>query len=206
MLPSVQIYEKGERVTVFWELMAGARKFNLYWSKTGSAGSFALLQDNIPNFASLGKKYTKHSFDRSFIGLSISDTFYLAITWVNGTGVESALGIPRIIPYEVDQQADGGALNSPIVTSENISTHVGSSAPQRILFTHDVIFMEIFNNSSNVAIYVDLTGVDATIEKSMPVYPKVYYTIFRNLSKDNGVSIIAAPGSEAADVRIVVHY
>jgi len=207
MLPAIQLHENSEKITVYWDLLPGAKKFRLYWSPTGSAGTFNLLQDNIPNFGTFGKRATSASFNRAKIGLTEGDTFYLSITSVDGSSVESSLGTPRLIPYIADQMADAGALNSPITASENISTHVANSNATRIKFTHDVTFMEIFNNSNaakTAVVYVDITGVDATVTKSMPVYPLVYYTIFRNLSKDNGVSIIT--DGDIADVRIVVHY
>lgn len=207
MLPAIQLHENSEKVTVYWDLLPGAKKFKIYWSPTGALGTFSLLQGNIPNFGSFGKKATGFSFSRSLIGLTEGDTFYLAITAVDSLDVESDKGVPRLIPYLADQPADGGAVNSPITVSENLSTHVASSVASRIKFTHDVVFMEVFNKSNadrSSVLFVDITGVDATAEKSMPVYPLVYYTVFRNLSKDNGVSLIT--DRDVADVRIVVHY
>jgi hypothetical protein len=205
MLPSIQLYENSSKVTVFWDLLSPATvaSYNLYWSNTGDTGTFVLLRTDIPNFGSFGKKYTAAYLDRAEISLSEKDSFYLAITSVSTLGAESPLGTARLIPYLSDQNVDAGSVNSPVTVSENKSLTVGGSA-LRLTFTHDAKLIEIFNNTDGATLYVDVTGFDATTTKSMPVYSKVYYTIFRNLNKDTGVSLIT-DGSDI-DARIVVHY
>lgn len=206
MFPTIQIDENSEKVTVFWELAQGAAKFRLYWSKDGIT-NFQLVADNIPNHPCYGKSYTKHSFYRSSLGLKESDSFFLAISYVSKNNIESARGVARQIPYLADQRVDAGASNSPIVASENLSTHIAANA-QRVVFTHDVVLVEIFNNalvnSMDFVLYVDVTGQDASVARGMPVYPRSYYTVFRNLSKSSGVSLIS--GGSPVDTRIVVHY
>lgn len=204
MLPSVQLYENtSTKVQLFWDLASSAvASFNVYWSATGTAGSYILLKTGIPNFGTFGKKYTNYLFNRADLSLTEKDSFYVAITSVDAIGAESPIGTGRLVPYLADQMADAGSINSPITVSENLSQSIGL-APQRITFTHDVKFLEIFNNSDNL-LYVEVTGFDASITKSIPVYPRVYYTIFRNLSKQTGVSLIAEGG--IVDTRIVAHY
>lgn len=204
MLPSVQLYENtSTKVQLFWDLASSAvSSFNVYWSATGTVGSYVLLKTGIPNFGTFGKKYTNYLFLRADLGLTEKDSFYVALTSVDAIGAESPMGTGRLVPYLADQMADAGSINSPITVSENLSTSIGL-VPERITFTHDVKFLEIFNNSDNL-LYVEVTGFDASVTKSIPVYPRVYYTIFRNLSKQTGVSLVAEGG--VVDTRIVAHY
>jgi hypothetical protein len=143
-------------------------------------------------------------FTRTSIGLEGSASFYLALTGVDDANVESSLGTARLVAGLADQLVEAGTVNSPITISENLSRIIPETTPTDIKFTHDVKFLEIFNNSATAVLYVEVTGFKASVERSMPVLPKVYYTVFRNLSKDMGVSMIAAGGS--VDTRIVVHY
>jgi len=137
------------------------------------------------------------------VGLEESDTFYIALKGVDALGGESILGPSRMIPSNADQKVDAGAQQSPIVSSENLSRFIGANA-QRLLFTQDVFFIEFFNNSGEEVLYVDITGVESTPQKSMPVYPRTYYTIFRHIPKDMGVSLVSGGG--LVDTRIVVHF
>lgn len=204
MLPSVQLYENtSTKVQIFWDLASSAvASFNVYWSATGIVGSYVLLRSGIPNFGTFGKKYTNYAFLRADLSLTEKDSFYVAISSMDALGAESSMGTGRLVPYLADQMADAGSINSPITVSENLSKSIGL-VPERITFTHDVKFLEIFNNSDNL-LYVEVTGFDASVTKSIPVYPRVYYTIFRNLSKQTGVSIVAEGG--VVDTRIVAHY
>ena len=206
MLPSVQLYENSSKVTVFWDLESpiAVESFNLYWSLTGEPGTFILLRTDIPNFGSFGKKYTAAYVNRTDLGLTEKDSFYVAISSISTTAqVESPLGIPRIIPYLSELMEDGVTINSPISVSENKSLAIGATVT-RLTFTHDVKLVELFNNTDGSVLFVEITGQEASVSKSMPVYPKVYYTIFRNLNKDTGISLITDGGT--VDARIVVHY
>lgn len=205
MLPSIQVNQKNEKVTVFWDITPGFKSYKLYWSPTGQAGSYNELKRNIPNTPNYAesKKKTSYSFNRSSIGLTEFDSFYIALSGVNNNNIETTLGTPRPIHYISDQPVSEGANHSPITRSENLSVMVGVT-PVVIDFSQDIILIEIFNNSSSNILYVEVTGFEADSNKSMPIYPLVYYTIFRNLTKGTGISLVAGSGS--VDARIVGHY
>jgi len=200
-LPNIQLYSSSSLINAVWEVTPGYSSYALYSSPTGLTGTFTLVRENIPNIPSLGKKLVSFSFARSSIGYLESNTFYLMLQGVTTTSIVES-GDVRIVPSCVGQKVDAGAMNSPITASENKSLKVGSEAVQLEL-THDVKFLEVFNNTDEEVLYVEVSGIDATTTRSMPVYPKVYYTVFRNISKDTGISLISSAGT--IDARIVVH-
>lgn len=205
MLPPIQIFNNTARVSVFWDRTPDVVSYKLYWSSINSMGTYNLIRKDIANYANFGKERVRVEFLRDDVGLTDADSFYLTVSTVDSAGLESSKGDPRMIANLVGRQSDAGAANSPITSSENVSTHIASGNATRVHFTQDVCFVEIFNNSANNVLYVDVTGVDATAAKSMPVYPYVYYTAYRNLNKTTGLSLIAG-GPDVIDARIVIHY
>lgn len=201
-LPNIQLYSSNSLINAVWDVTSGYTLYNLFSSPTGIVGTYTLVRKSIPNRASLGKKLISYEFTRESIGYTEAETFYLALQGVTPTGT-TALGDARIVPSCVDQMVDAGAMNSPITASENKTLLVGTTAVKLDL-THDVKFLEVFNNTDEEVLYVEVSGIPATTARSMPVYSKVYYTIFRNISKDTGISLIASAGT--IDARIVVHY
>jgi hypothetical protein len=163
-----------------------------------------LISGRIPNRANLGKTLVQYEFLRGDVGYTEANTFFLALEGLDADGVViSPLGPTRIVPSCVDQMVDAGAMNSPITASENKSRII-ENVPTQLELSHDVKFLEVFNNTDDETLYVEVSGIPATTTKSMPVYSKVYYTIFRNISKDTGISLISS--SQPIDARIIVHY
>jgi hypothetical protein len=202
-VPVAQIYSKNKTIDLVWDVQPDYKYFDVYLSMTGEEGTFSVIVQKVPNQSIRGKKLSGCSFLRSAKGLAESDTFYIALRGVDPSGVESAMGPSRMVPSNADQKVDAGTSQSPIVSSENLSRFIGANV-QRLLFTQDVFFIEFFNNSEEEVLYVDITGVDATPQKSMPVHPKTYYTIYRHIPKDMGVSLVTGGG--IVDARIVVHF
>jgi hypothetical protein len=201
-LPNIQLYSTSSLINAVWEVTPGYVSYALYSSPTGLAGTFTLVRENIPNIPSLGKRLVSFAFARSSIGYQEANTFYLMLQGVTPLSTVET-GEVRIVPSCVGQKVDAGAMNSPITASENKSLKVGTEAIQLEL-SHDVKFLEVFNNTDEEVLYVEVSGIAATTTRSMPVYPKVYYTVFRNISKDTGISMISSAGT--IDARIVVHY
>lgn len=205
MLPVIQVDKNTEKISVFWEIAGPTTGYRLYWAHSEDSANYQPVGDIISPYANYGKTTVRVQFLREDIGLTKADTIYLIYVSLDNDGVESTPSEPRMISNLVGRQADAGAANSPIIYSENVTTHVAANNPTRVPFTQDVCFVEIFNNTKGNVLYVDITGVDATREKSMPVYPYVYYTMYRNLNKDTGLSLIA-DGPGLVDARIVIHY
>ena len=201
-LPNIQLYSTSSLINAVWEVTPGYSSYSLYSSATGLTGTFTLIRENIPNIPSLGKRLVNFSFARSSIGYQESNTFYLMLQGLTTSSTVDT-GDVRVVPSCVDQKVDAGAMNSPITASENKSLKVGTEAVKLVL-SHDVKFLEVFNNTDEEVLYVEVSGIDATTTRSMPVYPKVYYTVFRNISKDTGISLVSSAGT--IDARIVVHY
>jgi len=164
---------------------------------------FTLIRDNIPNIKVYEKKYTYASFNKSDIGLSGENSFYLMITSEGFTGIESEPGDVRLVPFLSDQPAEAGGYHSAITKSENFSQIVGTD-PVRVKFSQDARVIELFNNSDSSPSYVDVSGFDASSDSGMVLMPKTYYVIDRHISKDTGFSIVA--DASDTDIRVVVHY
>jgi hypothetical protein len=203
-LPNIQIRSHASEIQVFWDVTPGVSYYNVYLSNDGRPGTFTEIKPRVPNTPAAGRKtLVEVSFLRSSISKAESDTFFLAIDGVDPYGNVIPMGSTRMVPANVDQMVDAGAMNSPITASENMSTAVGAT-PLKLTLTQDVKFLEVFNNSDEESLYVEVSGVPADRTRSMPVRPGVYYTIFRNISKDTGISLISSGGE--VDARIVVHY
>lgn len=204
-IPSIQLFSNGGTIRIAWEFTRDYVSYDLYYSNTGLSGSFVKIFGNIPATSSFGNKLVIKEFRRSEIGLSDAATFYVAIKGKDRYGSETDLSTPRIIPCFIDQPVSYGASCSPITNSENKSQMIPSgSTATRIYPTQDILFLEIFNNDDTEVLYVDTTGIDATVDRGLPVYPRVYYTVFRNISKDTGISLITS--GNAIDARIIMHF
>lgn len=219
-VPNIQVKENNSTVALFWDVDpdVNVQSFNLYWSLSEDTSyvpnisdpthlwfnNYALLKEFIPNFGTFGKKSTIVSFKRSDIGLDESQSFYVAISARRSDQIaETPLGTPKFLTYMSDQPAQAGALQSPITKSQRYQANVGVS-PQRQKFSMDVMQLEVFNFSAVATVFLDVTGLDASTSESMPLMPRAYYVIGRQLSKDTGISMVA--DQDSADVRIMAHY
>jgi hypothetical protein len=163
---------------------------------------FTLVRNNIPNIKVYEKKYTYASFNKSDIGLSNENSFYLMITSEGFTGIESEPGEVRLVPFLSDQPAEAGGYHSAITKSENFSQII-STDPVRVKFGEDARVIELYNYSSNV-VFLDISGFDADASSGMILPANTYYVIDRHVSKDTGFSMVS--GGSDSDVRVVVHY
>ena len=204
MFPLIQVMENREKVVVSWDLSDLPKaSFALQWSPDG-VHSFSDISTSIPNFSTVyGRRSTGFSFTRESLGLTVSDMFYLRLGITQVGGVTQYTNEVRAIPSLVDRKTPAGASNSPIERSENVSRFVGANET-RSLFTQDTKLIEIFNNTREGVLYVDITGMPASVAKGMPVYPLTYYTVFRHVHKDTGISMIS--DGPVLDVRMVVHF
>ena len=87
--------------------------------------------------------------------------------------------------------------------SEEKSQLIGTSSTN-IVFTQDVIGLEVANNSETATIYLKIDGSVATLATGIPIYPKLYYSADKKILKANGISIISSEAN--TDVRIIGHY
>jgi len=87
--------------------------------------------------------------------------------------------------------------------SEEKSQLIGIVATQ-ILFSQDLIGLEIANNSNTATIFVDIYGGIATIAKGIPIYSKGYYSADRKILQAVGISIVS--DTPNTDVRIIGHF
>lgn len=100
----IQLAENSENIKLFWEIEQNPSVifFKLYWSLDQETG-FVLLATNIANQASIARRYTGYNFTRSSIGLTEKQPFFLRITTVDDSLVESPPGDVRRIPAVLDE-------------------------------------------------------------------------------------------------------
>lgn len=201
--PDVQIGLNSSVIEFFWDadISVNGGSFNLY-TAVNKAGPFTLSMaaSNIPNY---GKKAVKVRFIRADHGFTINNSFYAVLTFVTPQGVEGPQGNVRFVSALADQAVSAGAANSPLTVSERFKVTV-TTTPLRVLFSADAKQIEVFNLSKDSEIYVDVTGLDASVAESMPVMPYGYYALGVHVSKNTGISMVTPGGPN--DVRIVVHY
>jgi hypothetical protein len=203
ILPDIQYKENSSEVLLFWDVTKGFSSYSLYWSAV-RGGTQTLIKQGIPNQGSLSKKSASYRFDRKDVGLAEKDSFFVILEGVPSDPPGPAVqGEPRFIPYLSDQPATAGSVHSPITGSERKQL-IANGTAQRVTFTQDLKQLEVFNFTQDVAVFIDVTGLNADPALSMPLMPYGFYSIGRNLSKDTGISIISPDGN--ADIRIVAHF
>lgn len=87
--------------------------------------------------------------------------------------------------------------------SEEKSQLIGKTSTP-ILFSQDIIGVEIANHSMSAVIYVDSSGAPASTAKGIPIYPQGYYAIDKKILQGIGISVIS--DSPSTDVRIIGHF
>lgn len=201
--PILQLGAPGSNVNVFWDHdpTVNGGIFTIYYA-AASSGPYTKV-DTVPNVPNLGKKQVQLTFSRASVGFTESNSFFVVGTFTPPGGPESSYSASRFIAAIVEQKSSSGAANSPLTVSERFPAKIGVD-PVRLTFSMDVKQLEVFNTSKSYPIYVDITGLDATKEDSMPVMPLGYYALGIHIPKGSGISLI----SEGADtdVRIVAHY
>ena len=201
--PSLQLGAHGSNVNVFWDQdpTVNGGIFTIYIAPA-LTGPFTKVGQE-PNVANMGKKSIQMTFARSAFGYSEKNSFFLAGTFTPPGGAETPLGNTRFVAAVVDQKSSTGAANSPLTVSERFPAKVGTGAV-RLSFSMDVKQLEVFNFNKSYTIFVDITGLDATLSDSMPVLPMGYYALGIHVPKDSGISLISE--GDDTDVRIVAHY
>lgn len=89
------------------------------------------------------------------------------------------------------------------VDSEDKSTNIGKTS-STIIFSQDIIGIEIANNSETATVFLNIAGGTATLSTGIPIYPKQYYSADKKIKQNVGISLIS--DELATDVRIIGHF
>ena len=90
----------------------------------------------------------------------------------------------------------------PLETEEK-SQLIGTSSVT-VLFSQNIIGLEIANNSSTATIYLNISGSVATTSTGIPIYAKGFYAADKKILAATGISLISDTAS--TDVRIIGHF
>jgi hypothetical protein len=98
----ISIKENTNRIKIFWDFDRSSVyvSFNLYYSLDN--GSFSLLDSGIINQPTSYGKIIDYSFMRNDIGVTINTPFYLRLTGVDASAVESPPGLSKRVNSEND--------------------------------------------------------------------------------------------------------
>jgi hypothetical protein len=200
MPTQVQIAKNFNQIGLFWDVAPWdtVAYFKLEFSLDRSV--WAEVESGFRNYHPSIEKVIEFEFDREDLSLEETDTFFLRLVEFDKDDNQVSVGPVKQVPAVSDVSVIAGALNSPLKSSESFSLDI--STVQRITFSEDAKYLEVFNNSID-DLYISIDGLDADATRSMIVAPNSFYSISANIPKDVGVSLLS---SGTSNVRVVSHY
>lgn len=113
-LPPINVFfNSQEKIQLFWEYVTdpSIKSFNVYWSLDGL--TFTKFDKTAKNDRGFYDKYVLYEFNRSTIGVSPSTEFFIRITSVNASSVESSPGESIKIQVSQDREEETNRSSIP---------------------------------------------------------------------------------------------